>query len=172
MELAAVAIAVIATAIMAMAAPALNALARAAMAPALELAMAASTGVVLAAPNAAMVLDPRGKWTPMLKIWDKVTNWLWALVKALMAKKLLAAVAAKVKVLEPAMATATIAVATTAKEQLLAKVPVLVPAKIAAAVRNPVPTRWNRQLVLNRTLLPLVQLREPLLEWVLEVRAL
>ena len=174
------------------------------MAPALELAMAASTVVVLAAPNAAMVLDPRGKWTPMLKIWDKVTNWLWALVKALMAKKLLAAVAAKVKVLEPAMATATIAVATTAKEQLLAKVPVLVLekakvrfltkakvlfpmkakvpllakapvlvlAKIAVAVRNPVPTRWNRQLALNRTLLPLVQLRELLLEWVLEVRAL
>ena len=121
-----------------------------------------------------------------------------------MAKKLPAVAAAKVKNLEPAMATA--------KELLLAKAKVLVlekeqlplrakakvlyqtkakarfltkakrprrakalalaPEKIAAVVRNLVPTRWNRQLVLNQTLLLLPLVLVQLLEWVLEVRAL
>ena len=169
--------------------------------------LAASTAAVLAARNAATVRDPRGKWTHTLKTLDKATNWLWALAKALTAKKLLAAVAEKVKNPEPAKATemamtnvhaktakalvlakelvlvrekAKVRFLTKAKARfpmkakvpLLAKAPVLVLEKIAAAVRNPAPTRWNRQLVLNRTLLPLVQLRELLLEWVLEVRAL
>ena len=207
-ELAEHAIAVIATAVTATAAPALNALARAAMALELALAtamvLAASTAAEPAARSAATVLVLPGKWTLTLKMSDKATNWLWALAKALTAKKLLAAAAAKVKAPEPATETATIAVATMAKELLLAKAPVLVLekakvrflmrakarfpmkakvlllakapvlvlAKIAAAALNPAPTRWNRQLVLNRTLLPLVQLREQLLEWVLEVRAL
>ena len=209
-EQAELAIAVIATAITATAALAPNALARA-TAQALVLAtakvLAASTAAVLAVRNAAAVLALPGKWTLTLKTLDKATNWLWALAKALTAKKLLAAAAEKVKNPEPAKATETatkIAHAKTAKELvlakapvlvlekakvrfltkakvlfpmkaktlLLAKAPVLVLAKIAVAVRNLVPTRWNRQRVLNRTLLVLVQLRELLLEWVLEVRAL
>jgi hypothetical protein len=82
----------------------------------------------------------------------------------------MALVLAKVKVL--VREKAKVRFLTKAKKPLLAKAPVLVLAKIAAAVRNPAPTRWNRQPVLNRTLPPLVQLRELLLEWVLEVRAL
>ena len=164
--------------------------------------LAANIAAELAARNVAMVRDPRGKWTHTLKTLDKATSWLWALVKARTTKKLLAAAAAKAKVPEPATETAMIAAAKTAKELVRAKakvlvlekelVPLLMRAKVrfltkakkpllakglvlakaAVAVRNPVPTRWNRQLVLNRTLLVLVQLRELLQEWVLEVRAL
>lgn len=97
-------------------------------------------------------------------------------VKEQLRAKVLVPAKAKVLVLEkepvPLLMKAKVRFLTKAKKQLLAKAPVLVLEKIAVAVRNPVPTRWNRQRVLNRMLLPLVQLREQLLEWVLEVRAL
>ena len=199
-ELAEPAIAVIAMAITAMAAPAPNALARAMVQElATAMALAASTAAEPVAQNAATVRDLLGKWTLTPRMSDKATNSLWVLVKALTAKKLLAAAAEKVKNLEPAMATATVKELPLAKVLVRAKVKVLVLekakvrsltkakvlfpmkakillrakvldlvlAKIAAAVRNPVPTRWNRLLVPNPTL----PLRELLLEWVLEVRA-
>ena len=97
-------------------------------------------------------------------------------VKELLRVKVLVPAKAKVPVLEkepvPLLMKAKVRFLTKAKKPLLAKAPALVLAKIAVAVQNLAPTRWNRQLVLNRTLPPLVQLRELLLEWVLEVRAL
>jgi hypothetical protein len=97
-------------------------------------------------------------------------------VKEQLRAKVLVPAKAKVLVLEkepiPLLMKAKVRFLTKAKKLLLAKAPVLVLEKIAVAVRNPVPTRWNRQRVLNRMLQPLVQLREQLLEWVLEVRAL
>ena len=164
--------------------------------------LVASIAAALAVRNAATVQALPGRWTHTLEIWDKATNWPWAKAKALMMKKLLAAAAAKATPLEPAMVKvllltkakalvlekeqlplrakakvlfqtkAKVRFLTKAKKQRRAKALALAPEKIAAVVRNLVPTRWNRQLVLNQTLLLLPLVLVQLLEWVLEVRAL